>query len=172
MEFTDVAWGVLSIGAGMFILEDQGATSRFLIALVIGAILGVLLFALVRLGVHIAGAILGLVLAVVVGGFVEILGPSPSDVLMTILVFAGIAGGGFLGQRIGRFVVLFATAVAGAFMIVDGLHTWYSEPLDFAGKISAETLGTGVAMSVFVVLVGMSVLGQRNAQQLRQRVLN
>lgn len=199
MEFSDVAWGLLTIGAGLFIsiygvmlfkfalaamgfslgfiggwwiLEDQETATRFLIALVIGAVLGVLFFALIRFGVYIAGAILGLVLAVVVGGFIEILGPSPSNIVMIVLAVAGVAGGGFFGARLGQFIVLLATAVAGAFMIVDGLHTWFADTFAFEGKTAADTLGTGVAMTLFVVLVVMSVLSQRNAQQLRHRVIN
>lgn len=199
MEFSDVAWGVLTICAGLFIsiygvmlfkfalaamgfslgfiggwwvLEDQENASRFLIALVIGAVLGVLFFALIRFGVYIAGGILGLVLALVVGGFIEILGPSPSNMVMIILAVAGVAGGGVLGGRLGQFVVLLATALAGAYMIVDGIHTWFASTFEYEGKTAAETLGTGVAMVLFIVLVVMSVLSQRNAQRLRHRVIN
>lgn len=198
METSDVLWGLISIGAGVFIsvygtmlfkfalaamgfsiglvggwwiLTDMESTQRFLIALVIGAILGILFFSLAKFGVYIAGAILGLVTAVVIGGFINILGFNSSNIVMIILAVGGIAGGGFLGQRLGKVIVLLATAAAGAFMIVDGLHAWFSSVFDDQGANAAETLGSGVSMALFIVLVAMSALSQLNAQQLRDRLL-
>lgn len=198
MEATDILWGLITIGSGVFIsvygtmlfkfalaamgfsvgfvggwwlLEDQDTAARFLIAMVVGAVLAIVFFSLVKFGVYIAGAVLGLVLAVVVSGFIEILGASTPSFVMLILAIGGVAGGGLFGGRLGNIIILLATAAAGSYMIVGGLQTWFESVFDHDGVTAAETLGTGVAMALFVVLFAMSVLSQRNAQQLRHRVL-
>lgn len=198
MDWSATIWGLIIIGAGVFIsvyglilfkfalaamgfsigfvggwwlLDGQETTSRFLVALVAGAVLGVLLFLLVRFGVHIAGAILGLVVAIAIGGVIEIIGSAPSDVVMSILAIAGLAGGGIFGRGIGQMIVLLATSAAGALMIVDGLREWYGNDL-VNTESAVRTLGSGFALTLFVVLFAISALSQYNSRQLRNRVLN
>src|SRR6186997_3122120 len=113
MDWTDLVWGALVIGAGIFLsvygsllfkfalaamgfgigfiggwwlLDDQDEAMRLLVALVAGGVIAVLLFSLVRFGLRIAGAILGAVLAIVVGGIIDIIGPTPDRWLMIILI--------------------------------------------------------------------------------------
>lgn len=144
---------------------------RFLIALAAGAVIGMVLFSLVRFGVYFAGGILGLVVAVIVGGLLEITVSRPDDWLMTVLALGGIVGGGIIGPRIGRMIILVATSAAGALLIVQGLQMWFSTELSSTDNPS-RALGSGIALAVFVILVALSALGQNNARQLRRRVLN
>lgn len=199
MDFVDVAWGLLTVGAGVFIavyglvlfkfalaamgfslgfvggwwmLEEQDTAARFLIALVVGAVLGFVFYSLVRFGVYIAGAMLGVVIAVVIGGVIAIFGSAPSNIVMVILTVGGIAGGGLFGHRIGQFIVLLATSATGALLIVDGMQTWFASTTGNADANAAETLGTGFALTLFGVLLGMSFLSQYTSHQLRQRVIH
>lgn len=198
MELSAVLWGLITICAGVFIsvyglllfkfalaamgfslgfvggwwlLDSQETATRFLIALVAGALLGLALFFLVRFGVYIAGAMLGIVIAVVVGGLFEVVSSRASDVVMSVLAIAGLVGGGLLGPRLGRFIILLATSAAGALLIVDGLRHWFATDLG-AGESAVRTLGSGWAMALFAVLFAVSALGQYNAGQLRSRLLN
>ncbi len=198
MDMSAFFWGLIAICAGVFIsvyglmlfkfalaamgftlgfiaswwlLDSQETVMRFLISLVAGAVIGILLFALVRFGVYIAGGILGLVIAILIGGVLEIAFSSPNDWLMSVLALGGIVGGGIIGPRMGRMIILVATSAAGALLIVEGLQKWFSPELAATGN-PARALGSGIALTVFVVLVALSALGQNNARQLRHRVLN
>lgn len=198
MDMTEFFWGLIAICAGVFIsvyglmlfkfalaamgftlgfigswwlLDSQETAMRFLIALVAGAVIGIALFSLVRFGVYIAGGILGLVIAVIIGGILEIAISRPNDWLMTVLALGGVVGGGIIGPRLGRMIILVATSAAGALLIVEGLQMWFSTELEGTDNPS-RALGSGIALVVFVILVALSALGQNNARQLRQRVLN
>lgn len=198
MDMTEFFWGLIAICAGVFIsvyglmlfkfalaamgfalgfvaswwlLDSQETAMRFLIALAAGAVIGMVLFSLVRFGVYFAGGILGLVVAVIVGGLLEITVSRPDDWLMTVLALGGIVGGGIIGPRIGRMIILVATSAAGALLIVQGLQMWFSTELSSTDNPS-RALGSGIALAVFVILVALSALGQNNARQLRRRVLN
>lgn len=199
MEFTDVVWGLVVIAAGIFVavygtllfkfalaamgfgigfigawwlLDSQSDATRLLIAIAVGGIGAAVLFALARFGLYIAGAILGLVLSLLIGGIIEILGPSPNNTVMVILAIAGLAGGGFIGPRLGQLVVLLATSGAGAYLIVDGIQIWYASRIGGDLDDPSQTLGQRLTLTIFLVLFAMSALSQYNARDLRRRVLN
>jgi hypothetical protein len=197
MDWSEGLWGAVVIGAGMFLavygsllfkfalafmgfgvgfigawwlLDDQDEAMRVLIALVAGGVAAVLLFSLVRFGLYIAGAILGAVLAFVVGGIIDILGPTPDRWLMIILLIGGIGGGGFFGNRLGNWIIILATAAAGAFMVVDGIQLWFASRI--AGEIDdpTRTLGQKLTMVVFLVIFGIAALSQNESSKLRRRI--
>lgn len=199
MEFSEIVWGLAVIGAGVFLsvyglllfrfallamgfalgmigvwwlLDDQSAGMRILMALVAGAIVGMLFYSLVKFGLYIAGAILGGVIAVVVGGLIEILGPTPNDAVMLALAGAGLIGGGVFGPRLGNLVILLATSAMGALLVVDGLRVLFESRI--GGDVSdiSTSLAQRLTIAVFAVVLLISALSQRNSRQLRHRVIN
>ena len=198
MDITTFVWGLVVVCAGAFVsvyglilfkfalaamgfglgfvgawwlLDSQSDSMRLLISLAIGGVAAIVLFALARFGVYVAGAILGIVLAFVIGGLFEIFGPHLSAPVMWILTIAGIAGGGFIGPRIGQLIVLLATSGAGAFLVVDGLRIWFDANIEGDTAEPTQLLGNSFAMVVFVVLFAISALSQYNSRGLMQRVL-
>jgi len=198
MDWTDMLWGAVVIGSGIFLsvygsllfkfalaamgfgigfiggwyfLEDQDDAMRMLIALIAGGIFAFLLFSLVRFGLRIAGAILGVVLAFVVGGIIDIIGPTPDRWLMIILIIGGIGGGGFFGNRLGDWIIILATAAAGAFLVVDGIQIWFASRI--AGDLDdpTQTLAQKLTMLVFLVIFGIAALSQNESIKLRRRLL-
>ena len=197
MDWTDLVWGALVIGAGIFLavygsllfkfalaamgfgigfiggwwlLDDQDEAMRLLVALVAGGVIAVLLFSLVRFGLRIAGAILGAVLAIVVGGIIDIIGPTPDRWLMIILIVGGIGGGGFFGNRLGDWIIILATAADGAFLVVDGIQLWFASRI--AGDLDdpTQTLAQKLTMVVFLVIFGIAALSQNESIKLRRRI--
>jgi hypothetical protein len=199
MDWTEGLWGVLVVGAGIFLsvygsllfkfalaaigfgvgfiggwwlLNDQDDAMRMLIALVAGGIFAFLFFSLVRFGLRIAGAILGVVLAFVVGGIIDIIGPTPDRWLMIILIIGGIGGGGFFGNRLGDWIIILATAAAGAFLVVEGIQIWFASRI--AGELDdpTQTLAQKLTMVVFLIIFGIAALSQNESIKLRRRIRN
>ena len=199
MDATEMLWGAVVIGSGMFLavygfllfkfalafmgfgigfisawwlLDDVSDTARVLVSLVVGAIAGVVLYSLVRFGLYIAGAILGAVIAVLIAGIIDIFGPTPDDFVKIILVVGGLAGGGFFGHRLGSLIIILATAAAGAFMCVDGVQIWFASRVGGELDDPTQTLAQKLTVVVFLVIFGISALSQMNSSKLRHRVMN
>ncbi len=199
MEISELIWGLAVLGAGIFlavyglilfrfallamgfavgmvatwwVLDDESAAMRILVAMVVGALVGLLFYSLVKFGLHIAGAMLGAVIAVIVGGLIEILGPTPGNVLWIALAAAGIVGGGVLGPRIGNLVILLATSAMGALLVVDGIRVLFESRIGGDVADISTSLTQRLTITVFAVVLVISFLSQRNASQLRRRVVN
>lgn len=199
MDFVEILWGAVTIGAGMFIavygsllfrfalaamgfgigfvgswwlLDSQTDTTRVLVSLAVGGVAALALYSLIRFGVYIAGAILGLVLAVLVGGIIDILGPTPDGIVMWILVAGGVGGGGLLGPRLGNLVITLATAAAGSYLVVDGIQIWFSSRIQGNLDDPSQTLAQKLTLIIFLIIFGISFLSQNNSRKLRHRVLN
>lgn len=199
MDLTNIIWGAVVVGTGIFLtvygamlfkfalaamgfgigfmgavwlLDGQSDTVRILVSMVVGAVVGIVLYTLVRFSMYIAGAILGSVIALAISGFIDILGPKPGNIVQIILLVGGLAGGVFLGPRLGTLVVVLATAAAGAFMVIYGVQIWFSS--EFESEISdpSGTVDQRLTLVVFLIVFGISFLGQLNSQKLRDRVLN
>ena len=154
MELSVVAWGVLVIVAGVFvasygtllfrlalaamgfgvgflvamrITEGQDASLRVLISFAVGGIAALLLYSLIQVGTYVAGGILGLILGIVIAGLLRALGISIPDWLVTLLAVAGAGGAGFLAPRFGGMVTLLSSAVAGAFLVTNGLNVLFQD---------------------------------------------
>jgi len=201
MDAADLVWGLVLISAGVFvavygsmlfkfalaamgfgigfaaawwILGETSATSsvQVLVSLAAGGILAFAAFALIRFGLYIAGGILGLVLSFLVIGCINIWGDTNSDFLTVILAVAGVAGGGFLAPRLGSMITIFATAAAGAFLIVQGLGAWFESRFGQDASEATQVLGQRLTIVTFLVFFGMAALSQWQSTRLTRRVLN
>jgi hypothetical protein len=162
----------LGVVAGMRIFEGQDETARVLIAFVLGAICAAALFALVKFTFYIAGALLGLVLAFVVVGVIDIFTSRPDGWLQTVLGAGGALLGAFFGSRLGNIVVLLASASAGAFLIMDGLHVLFASQFNVDTIDPGSALAQKLSLTLFALIFAIAGLGQWNSRHLRQRVIS
>ena len=91
---------------------------------------------------------------------------------MIILIVGGIGGGGFFGNRLGDWIIILATAAAGAFLAVDGIQIWFASRI--AGDLDdpTQTLAQKLTMVVFLVIFGIAALSQNESIKLRRRLRN
>jgi hypothetical protein len=198
MSGSDLLWGIAVIGAGVFIsvygnllfrfalaamgfgigflaamrlFESQDQTARVLIAFAVGGVVAILLYSLVKFTVYIAGGVLGLVAGFVLLGIIDLFTARPDGVLQTIVALAGAAGGTILGPRLGSLAILLATAAAGAFLIVNGLHVLFASQFAANTLDPASNVATRFSLVIFTLIFGIGALGQWNAQRLQRRLL-
>jgi hypothetical protein len=194
----ELLWGIAVIGAGVFIsvygnllfrfalaamgfgigflaamrlFDGQEQTTRVLIAFALGGIAAIVLYSLVKFTVYIAGSVLGLVAGFVVLGVIDIFTTRPDGIVQTIVAVGGAAGGAFLGPRLGNLAVLLASAAAGAFLMVNGLHVLFASQFAAETADPASNIATRFSLVIFALLFAIGALGQWNAQRFRQRVL-
>jgi ABC-type phosphate transport system permease subunit len=67
--------------------------------------------------------------------------------------------------------VLLATAAAGAFLMVNGLHVLFASQFANDAAEPASNVATKFSLVIFVLLFAVGGLGQWNAQRFRQRIL-
>jgi hypothetical protein len=157
--------------ATLALLDGQGEWVRLLIAVVVGGLAGALLYSLFRFALYIAGAILGVVLAIVIGSIVEQFFAGLADVIWIIIALVGIGLGGVFGPRLGNFVIILATSVAGAYLIAEGFDVWFASNIGSDPSDLASTLTHRMTMVIFLVIVIIFILSQRMSTDLRQRLI-
>ena len=169
-----------SLAVGLFILGYSLASwlfsamdpmMQFIISLVVGAILAVIGFTMVRLALHLAGGILGAVLVLVIASLLPVSMPSW---LVIILVVAGAGVIGFFGNRLGDWVIIFATTLAGAYAVILGLTEIFPQAVtgNAAAYSSAQIPFTGPAFAVFLTVLAIGVLAQWQIRNVRGRYVN
>jgi MFS family permease len=160
----------VGFGAAYALLSDQDTSARILVALVVGAVAAGLLFALIRVGLYIAGGVLGLVLALVLSGLFGWL-DNGVGWIAGILLIAGGGIGGFFGQRLGDWIVILATAGAGALLVTNGVLVWFQDEYesDLTGDITANLDKTEVLV-LFLIVFAIAFLSQLNSTKLRDRL--
>ena len=169
-----------SLAVGLFILGYSLASwlfsamdpmMQFIISLVVGAILAVIGFTMVRLALHLAGGVLGAILVLVSASLLP--GTMPSW-LVIILVVAGAGVIGFFGNRLGDWVIIFATTLAGAYAVILGLTELFPQAVTGEGAAynSAQIPFTGPAFAVFLTVLAIGVLAQWQIRNVRGRYVN
>ena len=169
-----------SLAVGLFILGYSLASwlfsamdpmMQFIISLVVGAILAVIGFTMVRLALHLAGGVLGAILVLVIASLLP--GSMPSW-LVIILVVAGAGVIGFFGNRLGDWVIIFATTLAGAYAVILGLTELLPQAVTGveAAHNSAQIPFTGPAFAVFLTVLAIGVLAQWQIRNVRGRYVN
>mgnify|MGYP003577765510 CR=1 FL=1 len=130
-----------------------------IIAVILGAALGGVLYSFVRIAVYAAGGILGLVVALF---FTSLLGLG-NNWLLAVIALAGAGVGAIYGRFLGSWLTILASAFAGAYFAVTGLALIFGQQApNGLMPVNARTL-VG-----FVLLAGVSFLAQSRTRNLRR----
>jgi hypothetical protein len=194
MEST-LIWGVLALASGIFICAYGSGLFRFvlavlgfmigfslvmwlgggigqplqlIVAIVAGGILGALGYLLFKLALYFAGAILGITIVFAVLGLVGVSG-ADLGAFGWIVAFAGAVLGGIFGRRLGDLVIVFATALAGAYLVVLGLARLFVDSIDSSNAL--KMLGAGFPLLLFLTIALISGLTQYEVLRIRRRFL-
>ncbi len=163
LGFTLVMW----LGSG---LDD---VLRVIVGIVAGGILAAVFFLLVKFALYIAGALLGLVLMLGLVGLFA-LADFNLGIIGSILVLAAAVVGGIFGPRLGNLVMVLATSLGGAYLVVIALSALFKDAVGpEVGDPSQPLalLGTSFPLILFATFAAISFLGQQQAADLRRRLL-
>jgi hypothetical protein len=187
-------WGVLALASGIFICAYGNVLFRFvlavlgfmigfsvvmwiagpspsplalIVAVVVGGILAAVGYAMFKLALYFAGGILGIVLVMAVLGLIGVTG-TDLGVFGWIIVAAGAVLGGFLGKRLGDIVIVLATALSGAYLVVLGVSRLFAAGIE--GGNPLKMLGGAFPLVLFVTIALISGLCQYEVLRLRRRL--
>lgn len=164
---------VLGFSIASWLLSGQDQLIRIIVSLVTGGVLAIVGYMLVRLVLHIAGGILGAVLVLVAVSLLPF--EMPSFVTL-ILLLAGTGVVGFFGNRLGDWVIILATTLAGAYAVIFGLTRMFPQAVtDVAAGVeytSAQVPFTGPAFAVFLIVFAVGALAQFQLRSVRGRYVN
>ncbi len=141
---------------------------RILFGIVVGGILALTFYMLVKFMLHIAGGVVGLVIMLALLGLFQ-LGGLDVGAFGWVLAAAAAVGGGLIGNRMGNMVVVLASALAGAYLVVLGLGALYG--LGVKTDEPFELLSGSFPLVLFLSIFAISFLAQLQAQRLRLRFL-
>ncbi len=160
----------VGFGGAYLILSDQSTSARILVSIVAGAILAIVLYTLIRVGLYIAGGVLGIVIALTLSGLFGWLDKGVGWEA-AILLIGGCGLGGFFGNRLGDWIIILATASAGSLLVVNGVIVWFSDTFntDETGDPSSNLNKTAVLVT-FLIFFAISALSQLNSSKLRDRL--
>jgi hypothetical protein len=195
MESGSLIWGILALVSGIFICAYGNVLFRFvlavlgfmigfslvmwiagsspsalvvIVAIVAGGILAAVAYLTFKFALYFAGGILGIVIVFAVLGLIGLTG-SDLGVFGWILAAAGAVLGGWLGRRLGDLVIVFATALAGAYLVVLGLSQLFG--LGIEGGNALKMLGASFPLVLFVTIALISGLAQYEAMRVRRRFM-
>jgi hypothetical protein len=152
------------------VLESQSDTARILISIVAGGIGAILLYSLFNLGLYVAGGALGAVLGLVIAALIG-LGGSENGWLTTILVLAGAGGSGFFGPRLGSMIIPLGTSAVAAFMAVYGYVVLFQSTYGLDASNPDDSYSRRSLLVLFAIFFSFAFLGQWNISKLRSRLL-
>ncbi len=198
MDFTNFIWGLAILAAGIFVCVYGNLLFRFVLAIigfvigfslvmalagsaaewlrwtlaiVAGGIGAVALYSLFKVSLYLAGGILGAVIVIVVLALFGQVGGSNTGIFSWILVLAGAGLVGFLGQRLGNMVVVFATALAGSALVIYGFARMFASNMGSSSTNPVLVLSGTFALVLFAVIALISGLAQYQMHTLRRRLL-
>lgn len=162
---------ILGYSLASWLFSAMDPTMRFIISLVVGGVLAGVGFAMVRLALHLAGGVLGAMLVLVIASLLP--GTLPSW-LVVIGVVAGAGVIGFFGNRLGDWIIILATTLAGAYAVIYGLTALFPQAVtgEMAVYSSAQIPLTGPAFAVFLTVLAIGVLAQWQIRNVRGRYVN
>lgn len=165
-----VGFFVLGFSLASWLFSSQTDLIRILISLVVGGVLAGVGYMLVRMVLHLAGGLLGAVLVLLVLSLLPFNMPS---FLNIIIILAGAGVVGFFGNRLGDWVIILATSLAGAYAVVLGLTRMFPTAVEVSAEYvasgSAYVPFTGPAFAVFVIIFVIGALAQDRIRSLRGR---
>ena len=193
----DLIWGLVVVAAGIFICAYGASLFRFvlavigfavgfslamalvpasagalgwIIALVAGGIGAFLLYKLFNLSLYIAGGILGIAIVMALLGLFGLTGSGQGlGIFGWILVLIGAGVVGFFGRRLGDIVIVLATALAGATLVVYGLARVFAPTIGNGSVDPTKVLSSVFALALFATIALISGLAQYQIQSLRRR---
>jgi hypothetical protein len=161
---------VLGFSLTAWLLSAQPTAVWLLISLVVGGVLAVVGYSLVKIVLHLAGALLGAVLVLLI---LSLLPLSMPPFLAVIVILAGAGVVGFFGNRLGDWVIILATTLAGAYAVLYGLTRMFPAAVEVAADyVSAYVPFTGPALAVFVIVFAIGFLAQQRIRSVRGRYVN
>ena len=194
----DLIWGLVVVAAGIFICAYGASPFRFvlavigfavgfslamalvpasagalgwIIALVAGGIGAFLLYKLFSVSLYIAGGILGIAIVVALLGLFGLTGSGQGlGIFGWILVLIGAGVVGFFGRRLGDIVIVLATALAGATLVVYGLARLFAPSIGNGSVDPTKVLSSVFALALFATIALISGLAQYQIQSLLRRL--
>lgn len=165
-----VGFFILGFSISMWLLSTQPATIRWLVSLVIGGVLALVGYLLVKMMLHMAGALLGTVLVLLI---LSVLPTVLPNLVVVILLLVGAGVVGFYGSRLGDWVIILSTTVAGAYAIVVALLRLFPPMMGVGADYAlAQIPFTGQAMIIFFILFITGMLAQLEIRRVRGRYVN
>lgn len=197
MDATNLIWGLAALAAGIFICVYGNVLFRFVLAIIgffigfslvmalggsaepwlrwtlaiaAGGIGALALYSLFQLSLYLAGGILGAVVVIVVLAMFGLVGSSLA-ILNWVLVGTGACVVGFFGKRLGNLVVVFATALAGAALVVYGLARMFAINIGSSSPDPISLFSKTFPLLLFFTVAIISGLAQYQIHTLRRRLL-
>ena len=147
---------------GTFSMLGANAPSlgtQYVLAVVLGAACGLILYSLVKITMYAAGAMLGLVLGLLVASLL----PMGGSWIGGQIGLGGAVVGAVFGRKLGPSLTIFASAVAGAYVTVTGLAVLFGQQGTYYGLMPT----TAQTLVVFIVFAVISILAQFRVRHLR-----
>ncbi len=171
-----LAVGLFVVGFSLasWLFASQTDLIRILISLVAGGALAIVGYALVRMVLHIAGALLGAVAVLLILSLLPIsLDGTMGSIVSIVLILAGAGVVGFFGNRLGDWVIILSTTLAGAYAVVLGLTRMFPTAVGAAADYaSAYVPFTGPALAVFVIVFATGAPAPHRIRSLRGHYVN
>ena len=153
-----IGFGLVSATLGT-ISGGPSPVIQTIIAIILGAALGGVLYSFVRIAVYAAGGILGLVLALFLTSLLGI----GASWLLTVLAVAGAGVGAVFGRHLGSWLTILSSAIAGAYFAVTGLALIFGQAAA-NGMMPVNTR----TLVVFALLAAISIMAQGRTRNLRR----
>jgi len=165
-----VSFFVLGFSLAMWLLSSQSVAVRLLISLVVGGALALVGYLVVKMVLHFAGALLGAMLVLLILSLLPF--PMP-DFLTLIVILAGAGVVGFFGNRLGDWIIILSTTLAGAYSILIGLVRVF--PVTFG--VAADYTSAKIPLSfpsvvLLLIFFATGVLAQWEIRRVRGRYVN
>jgi hypothetical protein len=163
-----VAGFVVGFALGWWLFESATDSVQVIVALVLGGVLAIVGYLVVKIGVYLAGGLLGAMAALVVVSLLTI----TSAVVNVLIILAAAVAVGFFARNLGLWLTILATASAGAYAFVYGLSRMYPESTDIKDLESAQIPLTGPAFTVLIAVFVIGGLAQWTIARTRGRYVN
>ena len=168
-----VGFFVIGFNLAAWLFASQTELIRLLISVVVGGVLAIVGYSLVRMVLHIAGGLLGAIVVLVILSLLPFTMPS---FLSIIIIIAGAGVVGFFGNRLGDWVIILATTLTGAYAVVLGITRMFPAAVeasaDYVVSGSAYVPFTGPAFVVFLIVFAIGALAQFQIRAVRGRYVN
>jgi len=165
-----VSFFILGFSLAMWLFSSQPAAIRVLISLVVGGVLALVGYLVVKMVLHFAGALLGAILVLLI---LSLLPFSMPDFLTLIVILAGSGVVGFFGNRLGDWVIILGTTLAGAYGILIGLVRVFPATFGVAADYTSATIPLSLqSIVLLLIFVAIGVLAQWEIRRVRGRYVN